>query len=102
MVNNNGAGDNRLIITRSKKASGKLYELRIDSAGRLYIDGELYNDKNPSHKGVFVNIERYRKIDTGEETRKMMEERKKSEKGDTVTITDIKTPIRTEKTTVKF
>jgi hypothetical protein len=102
MSNENETRDSRIIISRLKKAKGKFSELRIDKSGRLYIDGEIFDEKNPNRKDVFINIERYRKINMGEETQRMMEERKKAEKGDTVVITDEKTPIRTEKTTVQF
>lgn len=102
MINDNGIDDSRIIISRLKKTNGKFSELRIDKRGRLYIDGEIFDDKNPNRKGVFVNIERHRKINMGEETQKMIEESKKAKKGETVVITDIETPIKSEKTTVEF
>lgn len=102
MNNDIGKDDSRIIISRFKKVKGKFSELRIDRNGRLYIDGQLYDEQNPNRDGVFINIERHRKINTGEETQRMIEEKKKAEKGETVVITDVKTPIRTEKTTVKF
>ncbi|MFZ5988375.1 MAG: hypothetical protein ACOYWZ_14790 [Bacillota bacterium] len=102
MINHNDNDNSRIIISRLKKINGKFSELRIDKNGHLYIDGEKFDENKSSRRGVFVNIEKHRKINMGEETQRMMEERKKAEKGDTVVITDIKTPIRSEKTTVKF
>lgn len=102
MINGIGKDDSRIIISRNKKANGKFSELRIDKNGCLYIDGKVFDENNPNREGVFINIERHRRINTGEETKRMIEEKKKAEKGETVVITDERTPIKTEKTTVKF
>lgn len=97
------SGDNdRFVMKRIRKQKGKPSEIRIDRDGKVFIDGEPYDESNPRYKGIYISIEKHRRIETGEETQKMMDESKKASKGDTVVITDIKTPDRTQKTTVKF
>jgi hypothetical protein len=102
MKNVNDTSGSRIVISRKTKVNGKFQEIRVDKKGRLYIDGELFDENNMKHKNVSINIERYRKVNTGDDTQKMLEEMKKSNKGDTVIIRDVNTPTRTEKTTVKF
>lgn len=95
-------GNDKILIKRIRKQEGKFSEIRIDKDGKVFIDGEPYDENNPHYKGIFVSSERHEKIETGEETQKMIEESKKAVKGDTVVITDINTPEKKQKTIVKF
>jgi hypothetical protein len=99
--NNHSLGD--WITIRTKKKNDKIpSEVRISRNGSVYIDGELYDESNSKYKNLSVSVERYSRLNTGEETEKMMESMKKSKKGEIVTIKDVKEPDKTESTTVKF
>lgn len=99
---NSGIKNDKIIIKRIRRQEGKPSEIRIDRDGKVFIDGEIYNENSPKYKGICMSIEKYQRIETGEETQRMIDESKKAVKGDTVIITDVKTPNRTQKTTVKF
>jgi hypothetical protein len=99
---NSGINNDKIIIKRIRRQKDKPSEIRIDRDGKVFIDGEIYNEDNPKYKGICMSIEKYQRIETGEETQKMIEVSKKAVKGETVVITDDKTPNRTQKTTVKF
>lgn len=78
------------------------YEIRLEKDGKVYIDGELYDENTTKYKNLSVSVERYNKLNTGEETKKMIESQKDAIKGETKVITDIKDKDKTEITTVKF
>ena len=77
-------------------------EIRICKDGSVYIDGNLYNEKKSKYENLTVDIEKHNKMNTGEETQKIIKSSKKTKKGETVTIKDEKSGNRTETTTVKF
>lgn len=77
-------------------------QIRIDMDGTVYIDGELYDEENSKYKNLTIDIGKHNKLNTGEETQKIIESSKTAKKGEVVTIKDIKTPDRMESTTVKF
>lgn len=93
---------NWITIKTNKKSKNIPYEIRIDKAGNVYIDGELYNETNSKYKNLSVSVEKYNKFNTGEETRKMIESQKQAKKGETKVITDIKDKNKSETTTVKW
>ncbi len=101
-MSDNSLGTDKIIIKKIKKQKGSPSEIRIDRHGNIFLDGELYEEGNPKYKGICMSVEKHQRIETGEETQKMIDESKKAVKGETVVITDIKTPNRTQKTTVKF
>ncbi len=94
--------EDKLIIASLKKKAHNFSELRVDNQGRIYFDGELFDESNPKHNKIAVSRERYRRIETGEETRKMQEASKKAKKGTVEIITDINTDNRSQKTTIIF
>lgn len=94
-----GNNNDKLVIKRIK---GKPFEFRIDRNGKVFINGELYDENDSQYKGICMSIEKYQRIETGEEFQKMIDESKRVQKGDTVVITDERTPNKTKKTTVKF
>jgi len=77
-------------------------EIRIDKDGSVYIDGELFDETSTKYKNLSVSVEKYNKLNTGEETKKMIASQKEAAKGETKVITDIKDKDKTELTTVKF
>ncbi len=91
----------KLCITTFQKRKGLPTEIRVNQAGTLFIDGVPYDEKQP-YKGLYVNMEKHRKVETGEEMEKMMEASKTAQKGETVVITDVGTPNKTKKTSVTF
>lgn len=99
---NDDSSNDKIVIKRIRNQRIRPSEIRIDRDGKVFIDGELYDENNPKFKGIFMSVEKHHRIETGEETQKMIEESKRAAKGETVVITDIKTPNRTQKTTVKF
>ena len=101
-MNMNSSNNDKIVIKRIRKQKGKPSEIRIDRDGKVFIDGKLYDENNSQYKGISMSFEKYQRIETGEETQKMIDESKRAAKGETVVITDVKTPNRTQKTTVKF
>lgn len=77
-------------------------EIRIEKTGKVFIDGDLYDENNPKYRNFHVDVEKHGKMNTGEETRQMIESQKKAKKGETIIIKDIKDKEKTETTTVKF
>jgi len=97
---NNFSENDWIRITSKRKDMPK--EVRIDRAGNVYIDGELYDPATSKYRNLSVSVEKHEKVATGEETEKMLESQKKAAKGETVIITDYQDPTKTESTTVKF
>jgi hypothetical protein len=77
-------------------------EIRIDIDGKVYIDGEPYDEKTSKYKNLNVEVEHHSRMSAGEETQKIIEQSKKAKKGDMVIIRDEEGPDRKELTTVKF
>ena len=63
-----------------KPAKTKIPEIRIEMSGRVYINGEPYNENDPRFRNISVNVETHNKLNTGEETRKMLELQKTAKK----------------------
>ncbi|MBZ4645620.1 MAG: hypothetical protein PWR27_1913 [Petroclostridium sp.] len=101
-MNNNAKSDNWITITSTRKRKDIPSEIKIDKNGNVFIDGELYDENKTKYKNLSVSVEKYNKLNTGEETRKMIEQQKKASKGETAVITDIQEPNKTERTTVKY
>lgn len=98
---NNQKAKDWLTITNRKK--NKLpWEIKIDLAGNVFIDGEPYDENNGKYEQLHINVERHNKINTGEETQKMIASKEKATKGEEVVITNLQDPTTTETTTVKF
>lgn len=91
-----------ITIRRNRKVKNEPYEIRIKKDGKVFIDGEPYDEKRPAYKNLSVSVEKHNKVNTGEETRKMIEQSKKAKAGDTEVITDITDPNKTERTVVKY
>lgn len=85
-----------------KKMADAPTEFIIDTDGNVYLDGELYNEAESKYESLAVDVERYTRINSGEDTQKILEKQKKAKKGELVTIKDIKSPNKSESTTVKF
>ncbi len=85
-----------------KKQKDTPEEIRIDFDGNVYVDGVLYNKETSPYKNLTVDIERHNRMNTGEETLKIIESSKTAKKGETIIISDIKGPEKTESTTVQF
>lgn len=95
--------DNNWIVIRMRKSKGEVpSEICIDKNGTLFVDGELYDEKSTRYKNLNVSIDKFKKYNTGEETQKMIEQQKNAKKGETLVITDNRTPERTETTTIKY
>lgn len=94
--------DNWITLKCRKKGKNIPVEIKIEKTGRVFIDGELYDESNPKFRNLHVDFERHEKINKGEETQQMIESQRKAKKGDTVIIKDIKDKEKTETTTVKF
>lgn len=94
--------NNWIWIKAKKKLKDGPSEIRIDLNGNVYIDGELFDEENPKYSGLTVDVEKHNRMNTGEETQKIIESRKKAKPGETVKIKDVKGPDRIESTTVKF
>lgn len=103
-MNNKGQGNssNWITITRKRKKKNEPSEIRIDRNGNVFIDGQLYDEKQTQYANLSVSVERYNKFNSGEDTLKMIEKQKETEKGSMAVITDIEEPNKTEKTTVKY
>lgn len=101
-MNSNKKSNTWILIKSSKKRKNAPSEIRIDKNGKVFLDGEMYDEKASKYKNLSVSIEKHDKINTGEETQRMIEEQKKTKRGDTVVLKDVKDPNKTETTTVKF
>lgn len=85
-----------------RKFKGAPAEIQINMDGTVYIDGKEYHEDSSEYENLTVDVENFNRMNSGEDTRKIMEQQKTAKKGETVTITDIKNPNRTESTIVKF
>ncbi|GFN36603.1 hypothetical protein [Tepidimicrobium xylanilyticum] len=95
--------NNQWIIIKFKKKSDRLpNELRIDMDGSVYVDGELYDEKNSKYSNLNVDVEHHNRLSSGEETQKIIEQSKKAKKGEIITIKEEEGPDKKEITTVKF
>ncbi|KNF08064.1 hypothetical protein CLPU_10c01190 [Gottschalkia purinilytica] len=91
------------IIIRTKRKNDKMpSEIRVDLKGNVFIDGELYDETNTKYKNLSVSVDVYNRMNTGEETEEMLKSKEKAKEGEIVPIKDIKSPTRSESTTVKF
>jgi hypothetical protein len=95
-------GTGWITIRRNRKVRNEPHEIRIDSDGKVFIDGELFDENSSKYKNLSISVERHSKVNTGEETRKMIEQSKKAKPGDTEVITDITDPSKTERTVVRY
>lgn len=103
MVAIGGNENNTWIRIKSKKErEDSPTEIRIDMDGKVYIDGKLYDERTSKYRNLSVDVEIHNKLNSGEETRKIIEKGKSAKKGDIYTIKDIEEPNRKESTTVKF
>ncbi|HHU30836.1 MAG TPA: hypothetical protein GXZ53_09155 [Firmicutes bacterium] len=77
-------------------------EIRIEMSGRVFINGEPYNENDPRFRNISVNVETHNKLNTGEETRKMLELQKTAQKGEVITVSESKDKDKSESTIIKF
>lgn len=89
-------------LTSKKQHKDAPMQIQVDYDGTVYIDGELYNQDTSTYGNLTVDVENHNKMNSGEETQKIIDSYKTAKKGETVTIKDIKGPDKTEVTTVKF
>lgn len=102
-MSTDGKGNNQWIKLKTrKKYKDSPSVIQIDMDGTVYIDGEIFDANQTKYKNLSVDVENHNKISAGEETEKIIESRKKSKKGETITIKDIEGSDRKESTTVKF
>jgi hypothetical protein len=99
---NGKMNDNWIVIRSLKKLKDAPSEVKIDRYGNVFLDGKIYDGTDPKYNNLSVSVEMHNKLNTGEETQRMMEEQKKAKKGETVVIKDVSDPNKTETTTVKF
>lgn len=96
-------GNNDWIRLKFKKKLKDIpAEIRIDINGKVYIDGELYDEKKSKYENLNVEVEHHNRMSAGEETLKIIEQSKKAKRGEMVIIRDEEGPDRKELTTVKF
>ena len=94
---------NSWITIKSKKRRKNIpSEIRIEKSGKVFLDGELYDENDPKFRNFHIDVERQGRVNTGEDTRKMIESQKRAKKGETIVIKDIKDKEKKEITTVKF
>ncbi|PKM79213.1 MAG: hypothetical protein CVU88_06925 [Firmicutes bacterium HGW-Firmicutes-13] len=84
---------------RNKKIPSKI---EINKDGSVFLDGELYDPENSKYKNLNISVEKYNKLNLGEETQKMIDSQEEAVKGETKVISEMKDKNRTELTTVKF
>ncbi|MDI9463034.1 MAG: hypothetical protein QM368_05470 [Bacillota bacterium] len=89
------------IIVKPAK-NKKIPEIRIEMSGRVFINGEPYNENDPRFRNISVNVETHNKLNTGEETRKMLELQKTAQKGEVITVSESKDKDKSESTIIKF
>lgn len=94
--------DSWITIKCTKKKKNIPSEIRIEKNGRVFIDGKLHSESNPKFKNLHIDVERQGRVNTGEETLKMIKSQKSAKKGETVVIKDIKDKEKKETTIVKF
>lgn len=89
-------------LKSKKKLKDAPSEILILNNGNVYIDGILYSEESSEYENLAVDVEKYSRMNSGEETQLMLEKQKQTKKGELVTIKDIRSPNRSESTTVKF
>ncbi|WP_432665368.1 hypothetical protein R9X47_03700 [Wukongibacter baidiensis] len=94
--------DNWITIKCNSKRKKIPSEIRIDKSGKVFFDGELFDENNPKFRNYHIDIEKHGRVNTGEETRRMIESQRESKKGDTVVLKDIKDKEKAETTIVKY
>lgn len=86
-MTNNINENSQWIKIKLKKNGKKLpKELRIDMDGKVYVDGELYDETKSKYKNLSIDVEQHGRLSSGEETQKIIEESKKAKKGEFITI----------------
>lgn len=95
-------GNEWLRIKLNKKDENLPREIRIDYDGRVYLDGELYDEKKSEYRNLSIDVEQHNRMSSGEETKRIIELSKEAKKGETITVKDERGPDRRETTTVKF
>ena len=94
--------ENWITIICNKKKKNRFSKISIGKNGKVFIDGELYDESNPRYRNFNIDVQSHGRINTGEETREMIESQKKAKRRETVIIKDIKDNEKTETTKVKF
>lgn len=97
-----GMNDSWITIKCKKKKKNIPSEIRIEKSGKVFINGELYNENSSKFRNFHIDVERQGRVNAGEDTRKMIESQRNAKKGETVVIKDIKDKEKKETTTVKF
>jgi hypothetical protein len=101
-VNGHHKDWNWIAIKSKKKLKDAPSEIRIDINGNAYLDGELFDEQETKYSNLTIDIEKHSKMNSGEETQKIIESRKTAKKGEKIIIKDVKGPDTSETTTVKF
>jgi len=102
MAEDNIKNNEWIKIKLNRKDQNLPREIRIDYDGKVYLDGELYDERRSKYRNLSIDVEQHNRMSSGEETRKIMELSKKAKKGETITVKDERGPDRRETTTVKF
>lgn len=102
MAEDNVKNNEWIKIKLNRKDQNMPREIRIDYDGKVYLDGELYDERRSKYRNLSIDVEQHNRMSSGEETRKIMELSKKAKKGETITVKDERGPDRRETTTVKF
>ncbi|MFS8541176.1 MAG: hypothetical protein LOD89_03710 [Tissierellales bacterium] len=102
MAEDNVKNNEWIKIKLNRKDQNMPREIRIDYDGKVYLDGELYDERRSKYRNLSIDVEQHNRMSSGEETRKIMELSKKAKKGETITVKDERGPDRRETTTVRF
>ncbi|NLZ93151.1 MAG: hypothetical protein GX922_03915 [Firmicutes bacterium] len=89
-------------ITIKARRNKNIPEIQLDKTGLVYIDGKLYDPDDEKYRNLSINVETHSKLNTGEETQKMLELQKEAVKGKTLTVSESKDKDKHESTTIKF
>lgn len=92
----------RLRLKLRKPIQGIPEEIRIDHQGNVYVNGELFEEEASQYPRLSVDVQKQSRLNTGEETQKILEKSKLAKRGERVTIKDVRGPEKSETTTVKF
>ncbi|ACL69892.1 hypothetical protein [Halothermothrix orenii] len=77
-------------------------EIKINKDGHVYINGKPYDESQKEFRNLSINVDVHEKVNTGEETKKLIEAARKAKRGETKVIKDIKDDDKKEQTSVKF
>lgn len=102
MAEDNVKNNEWIKIKLNRKDQNLPREIRIDYDGKVYLDGELYDERRSKYRNLSIDVEQHNRMSSGEETKKIMELSKKAKKGETITVKDERGPDRRETTTVRF